>query len=92
MAAKVICPTDEEWAVLQGIFSRCGDGAVLLSPEVRSKLRDWKHRDPDNAELPDYGFGDEPDVVLDVYTDPTREHFSLDAILDALEQVPSGEW
>lgn len=91
MAAKVICPTDDEWAVLNGIFSRGVEGAVLLSPEVRRKLRNWKGRDPDNIELPDYGFGDDPDVVLDLYTDPDHEHFSLDAILEALEEPTSGD-
>jgi hypothetical protein len=91
MATKVICPSDEEWAVLQSILSRCGRGAVLLSPEVRSKLRDLKGRNPDDVELTDYDFGGEPDLVFDLYNDPSREHFSLDAILEALEQAASGD-
>jgi hypothetical protein len=84
MAAKVICPSEQEWAILHDLFLMCGDGAVLLSPQVRRYLHDWTGRDPDNLELADYGFGGEPDVVFDLYLDPSKEHFSLDAILDAL--------
>lgn len=88
MAAKLVCPTEREWEVLESFFRRCGGGAVVLSPKAQRQLRERAGHVAAGIELAGYDFGGEPNLMLDVIRDLAGGEYAVDAVFQAL--APAG--
>jgi hypothetical protein len=75
MAAYVIRPTEQEWAAIEAFLARCGEGAVVIPPDMVERLTEAHRAIPEDGELVDYDFGGDPDYALDVVYD--TEHLFL---------------
>jgi hypothetical protein len=89
MAAKLVCPTDCEWEVLESFFRQCGGGAIVLSPKAQRQIREWGGHTAAGIELADYDFGGEPDVMLDVVRCLAGGEYAVDAVCQALAPTDS---
>lgn len=84
MAAHVICPGGREWPIISRFLRACQQGAIVLTPQARQQFIDAYQEDPVELGLIEYGFGGEPDLVLDVVRRLDDRPLAWDAIRDAL--------
>ncbi len=69
MAANVIYPTPEQWALLGDILDGLGEGGIVVPPETAElmKARGVTQEQLDaTTHLSDYDYGGDADVFVDV--------------------------
>ena len=85
MAAYIVRPSKQEWAIVEKFLDRCKEGAIVVTPAMQEWL-DSQHVKVRAGALVDYDFGGEADILLDVMTTP--EHSALwDLDFDLAERV-----
>jgi hypothetical protein len=78
MAACIVVPTEEQWAVLKPILRALGEGGVIISPKIALTL------ESEGINIPcyddNYDFGGDADIWLEVVED--MDHFYIDHLKD----------
>jgi hypothetical protein len=89
MAAYVVTPSPENWPVIKEFLESCGEGAIVLAPELTSALG----KDIEGTYLPDYEFsGGDADIWIDVVTTTDSFEFSyLKSELSNNEELQGNE-
>ena len=80
MAANVIYPTPEQWAVLSEIFEALGEGGVIVPPETAARLIEGGAAKEDLEGLTfldPYDYGGDPDLWLDIARPDSFAHREL---------------
>lgn len=74
-------PTEKEWEILMEYLQ---EPVVLISPILAERLKEKDDQELDGLDLPDYNFGGESDIVVDIVT--SESHFAMTEILKELER------
>lgn len=91
--AKIITPSAEEWAVLEGVIRQIQeagcDRALIIPPVVAEKFRAIGGSIVESGLVKGYDFGGQPDLAVDVVSDPDGflDDTSRDAFTRKLEDM-----
>jgi hypothetical protein len=82
MAANIIYPDAQWWALYKEFLEEVGDGAIIVSPEAQEQLKERGWR-PETARhfAVDYPIWDEPHCMIDV-VDSVEGDFTFNHLVE----------
>lgn len=80
MAAYVVVPNRRDWEVLERIFAMCGEGAIIVPPDVAEAFRQ-EGINFEKLHLIDYEYGGYPDFWIELPYD--TDHHCRSAFFEA---------
>lgn len=88
MGAYLVCPSENDWAVIERFLRDCAEGALVLSPAVVAGFKKKYGVDLTDVKierhLEDYDFGGDADLWIDCLNDPESDNWSSHALKEHL--------
>ncbi|MFL6284502.1 MAG: hypothetical protein ACJ74Q_15260 [Pyrinomonadaceae bacterium] len=84
MAANIIYPTAEQWALLGDILDELGEGGIIVPPDTAAHMLSRGvpgERVTETTYLNDYDFGGDADIFLDV---ARPDNYAYEQLLSAI--------
>lgn len=100
MSAIIVCPSEEHWLIIQEFLDACGEGAIVIPPEVQKKMKQKIFSSVGGNCLDicldgsyiDYAFEDS-DICVDVagFFDDDEPNWALQAVIDSVQEDQEDE-
>lgn len=94
MAANVIYPTPEQWALLGEIFGALGEGGIIVPPDAAERMKAsgvTQEQLDETTYLGDYNYGGDADVFVDIAEPGSYAYEELMAALPAEPAAAAAE-